>query len=435
MILFKPNPKIPILNKLPTKPVAGYDINQRLIRSNRNPAFKIRRSFGNGTLDIPYLGNGEIDENEIIAHVGSQNLFTFSEQLDNAAWSKSGGATVTPNSVTAPNGELTADTINFASGTSFLGQLGGSAGVTNTYSFSAKAGTLNSIRLYCGGIGNNFSRFANLTTGAITGSGGTVISAYTIDEGNGWFRCVMTSTPVNAPNWLLIADGASGTINVTNLQVSTGSTLQPYSPTTTTPRDGFGYFTSIYDQIGDNHLTQLTANLQPSIMENGILNKDENGNLYANFNSKLMEADLGIGTVKSIVAVYSKSVSSTNTHVFGSGIVGADRGINIFEDSTSRTNVSSANNRYYLNVDDALNKKIVVGENDGNIEYYKNGVQNILPNFVGTSIESPRISIGTAAFPFQGRFYTGLIFQNKLATNNRRNLERMLGKQNKISVV
>jgi hypothetical protein len=269
VILFKPNPKIPILNKLPVKPVAAYDINQRLIRSYRGAAFNIRRTLDNSTLDIPFLGNGKID------------VHTLSEFLR-------------------------------------------------------------------------------------------------------------------------------------------GST------------DGF--FTAIYGQISSNHLIQLTANSQPTIMEGGVLNLDSDGNLYANFNSKFMEASLGLGVARSIVAVYQKEVSGVNTHVFGSGKITGQQGVNIFEDSLDRTNLTSATNRYNSTTDTDLNKKIIVGENDGVIEYYKNGIQNVLGSPIATGVESLVISIGTSSFPFQGRFYTGLIFQNKLATNNRRNLERLLGKQNKISV-
>jgi hypothetical protein len=45
------------------------------------------------------------------------NLLTFSQQLDNAAWSKSGFATVTPNAVTDPLGGQTADSVLFSGST------------------------------------------------------------------------------------------------------------------------------------------------------------------------------------------------------------------------------------------------------------------------------------------------------------------------------
>lgn len=42
------------------------------------------------------------------------NLLTYSEQFDNAAWTKFGTVTVTPNTHTAPDGSLSADTITIA---------------------------------------------------------------------------------------------------------------------------------------------------------------------------------------------------------------------------------------------------------------------------------------------------------------------------------
>jgi hypothetical protein len=42
------------------------------------------------------------------------NLVSYSEQFDNAYWQKLNGATITSNSTTAPDGTLTADTLNVA---------------------------------------------------------------------------------------------------------------------------------------------------------------------------------------------------------------------------------------------------------------------------------------------------------------------------------
>lgn len=58
------------------------------------------------------------------------NLLTYSEQFDNAAWTKGGGSTVTANSVTAPDGTTTADTLVLTTG-SATSQLYQSVAVTN----------------------------------------------------------------------------------------------------------------------------------------------------------------------------------------------------------------------------------------------------------------------------------------------------------------
>ena len=58
------------------------------------------------------------------------NLLTYSEQFDNAAWTKGGGSTVTANSVTAPDGTTTADTLVLTTG-SATSQLYQSVAITN----------------------------------------------------------------------------------------------------------------------------------------------------------------------------------------------------------------------------------------------------------------------------------------------------------------
>jgi hypothetical protein len=72
-----------------------------------------------------------------------RNLFTYTEQFDNAAWTKN-NVTVTANSVVSPDGSLTGDTIvSTASTDNFLGQFraaaGNASGVNWTFSFWARS--------------------------------------------------------------------------------------------------------------------------------------------------------------------------------------------------------------------------------------------------------------------------------------------------------
>ena len=62
---------------------------------------------------LPYFGRGLV-RNGLVAEYRfdeCRNLLKYSQQFDNAAWTKAAGVVVTPNQTTAPDGTMTADTI------------------------------------------------------------------------------------------------------------------------------------------------------------------------------------------------------------------------------------------------------------------------------------------------------------------------------------
>ena len=220
----------------------------------------------------------------------------------------------------------------------------------------------------------------------------------------------------------------AGLVDIT--QLSNGDVLAVGAATNRVYRSsGTGYVTTLYDQSGNGrNATQTIAGSQPSIMKFGVLNEDVNSNVFLDFDTKFMTGAVGLGTAQSIVAVYSKSVNGVNTHIFGSGKSGGDTGINIFEDTNNKTNVTRDASMFSDPVDSSLTKKIIVGENTNNPpQYYKNGVQNIVTSALPTSVEANLISIGTSGFPMQARFYGGMIFTNTLSTSDRQTLERNQG--------
>lgn len=126
------------------------------------------------------------------------NLFTYSEQFDNAAWSKA-GATVTANATTSPDGTTSADKLvedSSSGGHSLIGGPGSTSGHTYTISLYAKAAERSAITLGAstlilgGGAGIAFS-----LTGAGSVIGAPVNCTGTINNvGNGWYRVTMTLT-------------------------------------------------------------------------------------------------------------------------------------------------------------------------------------------------------------------------------------------------
>lgn len=124
------------------------------------------------------------------------NLALYSEQFDNAAWTKN-NATVAANSAVSPSGTSTADLVVSAVGTAITGA--NSSAVTfvagsHTQSVYIKAATnIRYIQLLwtSGGVSADYANF-DLQTGTVTA--GTYASASMTNVGNGWYRIAMTST-------------------------------------------------------------------------------------------------------------------------------------------------------------------------------------------------------------------------------------------------
>lgn len=179
------------------------------------------------------------------------NLLTFSEQFDNAAWTKN-NVTITANSTVAPDGTATADTITATATTAShnVTQAGGLSGVQQTFSIYAKAGTSSFIQLWHGAGASIFANF-NLATGAI-GTVGALATAAIASAGNGWYRCTITCTP-GSTNQFRVAMVTSDTAVYTEswtatgtetciawgAQLELGSTATTYNPTTVKNLLGF----------------------------------------------------------------------------------------------------------------------------------------------------------------------------------------------------
>jgi len=154
------------------------------------------------------------------------NLWSYSDDFGNAAWSK-GGATVSTDTTTAPTGTSIADSLIENSSTGQHRAFRTVSGTTNTnpytVSFFAKANTR--TRVYVGIVESpTFSRQGSavfdLSAGTIvsvgSGSNGATGGSATITNvGNGWYRCTYTLT-LGGTDTAIFSD-----INL----VSTGTTI------------------------------------------------------------------------------------------------------------------------------------------------------------------------------------------------------------------
>ena len=165
------------------------------------------------------------------------NLVTYSEQFNNAAWTKS-DVTVTANNTTSPAGFTDADLITLNAGTSVKQFFQSFSAVTGTYAYSifAKAGTHRFIQLLAGpsAICNFDLQLGTFNATLATGS----IENY----GNGWFKCnmVATYTAITAVNLLGVdsltsvraeATSSTGNFYIYGAQFEEGAYATSYVPT------------------------------------------------------------------------------------------------------------------------------------------------------------------------------------------------------------
>ena len=207
--------------------------------------YSVVPSDGSGDLAFTRASNGTRINSAGLVEVCPWNLVEYSEQFDNAYWSKT-NLSVSANSTTAPNGTTTADSLTTQSTgqCNLIQYLSYNVGV---YTMSIYVKKVDSPFIYVE-MGSSFVWF-NLTTGANSGgsqytSDWAFVSATSENVGNGWFRfqmvaqCLTAGTYGFRPFQPVFSSGnytPSAINEVTYLwgaQLNIGSTAKPYFPTT-----------------------------------------------------------------------------------------------------------------------------------------------------------------------------------------------------------
>jgi hypothetical protein len=175
-------------------------------------------------------------------YTGRVNLLTFTEQFDNAAWTKA-GTTVTANAGVAPDGTTTADKL-IETATTGSHLVRGGAGVplngVNTISVYAKAAERSAIVISLIGSPFNAAYFDLSGVQARVLNGGS--NATIQNVGDGWYRCsyqTASLTSYTGDIYVAVTDdysrdaigytgnGTSG-IFIWGAQLETGSTATAY---------------------------------------------------------------------------------------------------------------------------------------------------------------------------------------------------------------
>lgn len=245
------------------------------------------------------------------------NLATFSEQFNDASWTKS-SSTITANTSIAPTGNATADTLTITSGGYLLKQVLG---------YSAVSGQSITISIFAKNQTTDFLIFGGATAAGI--------DVYTIqDYGNGWYRHTRTRTfTTTATTTIQFAINQIGTHIIWGAQLEAGSYATSYIPTVASS------VTRNADVISKTGISSLIGQTEGTFLLDVNLNSRAQFTYFA-LAGTLASSQNYLGIIFGSSIIGFESVVSTSLQA----------GINFSNSSTGRFKIAvsyKANNYYY----------------------------------------------------------------------------------------
>jgi len=169
------------------------------------------------------------------------NSLFYSEQFDNAAWTK-GAVSVTSNNAVSPDGYTNADLITADGTTTQHYAFQFQSAAARTYSIFLKMGTQRYVQLLTSGVTTAPVANYDLQNG-VANMVGSSSTASIENYGNGWYRCILSTTDAAAASFYLLfassmtsvryeVNNSSGTIWAYGAQAEVGSYATSYIPAT-----------------------------------------------------------------------------------------------------------------------------------------------------------------------------------------------------------
>jgi len=188
-----------------------------LVRSTIKTFITDAGAVSQAAINAPsYTGSG------VLLEPAATNRLLYSQQFNNASWNKLATSTVTSNSLAAPDGTTTADTlVAVGTGGAYLLQSGFTAG-TRYFSVFAKKLDNDYIELAVGdGATKDARQWFNISTGAVgstttAGSGASINDKGIVALADGWYFCWAKVTIDTTYNFLVIGVLADALTSSTN---------------------------------------------------------------------------------------------------------------------------------------------------------------------------------------------------------------------------
>jgi hypothetical protein len=344
-------------------------------------------------LNIPRLDYSLGSCPNILLEPQRTNLVTFSEQFDNANWTK-WNSSVTANSTISPSGIQNADTYTGSGvlGTRFVYQFQSVvSGTQYTISVYAKKNTNNFIQVAGGAISFGTNAFANFDlNNGVLGTIGSAATARIENVGNGWYRCSITApaiaTTISGVGLYILITSATSAISETNslstsvflwgAQLEAGAYATSYIPTTSAS------VTRNADQVSNTSASSLIGQTQGTIFLDFTLLPNNPNTSYLFSISDGTQSNL----IKSEIFAPSPTVFQFRT---GIATLGASQ-------MDAFTNITQLNNKmaisYKLNeVKIFLNGVLVVTDTTATIPATSGvylGSRNNVGNYIGSYYKS-----------------------------------------------